>query len=75
MAVAWQGLSMTDQLAVMATVHAAGAVVMVSAGGSTEAPFATITGSNYGLAVYICVCVIHILCSRYTVAIIIYLNG
>ena len=52
MAVAWQGMPSVDQQAVMSAVHEAGAIVMVSAGGSTEAPFSTIAGANYGLGVY-----------------------
>ena len=52
MARAWSRLSMVERESVMSAVHSSGAVVLVSAGGSTEAPFSTVTGANYGIAAY-----------------------
>ena len=49
MVLAWQGI--TDQVAVMKFAHDNGAVVLVSAGGSTEIPYLSSTGTAYGTAV------------------------
>ena len=52
MAVAWQGLPASTQIEIMNYVHERNAIVLVACGGSTESPYNSVSGSNYGTAVY-----------------------
>jgi len=48
MAVAWQGVDSATKQKAMSYVHSKGAYVLVSAGGSTDAPYGSMSGSAYG---------------------------
>eukprot|EP01103_Thecamoeba_quadrilineata_P003252 TRINITY_DN13049_c0_g1_i1.p1 TRINITY_DN13049_c0_g1~~TRINITY_DN13049_c0_g1_i1.p1 ORF type:complete len:340 (+),score=64.76 TRINITY_DN13049_c0_g1_i1:44-1021(+) len=48
MAEAWTQVSQSDQQSTIQQAHQAGAIVMVSAGGSTDSPYSTFSGSQYG---------------------------
>jgi hypothetical protein len=47
----WAQLDATVRNATLATAHAAGAVILLSAGGASEEPYARVSGAAYGAAV------------------------
>ncbi len=48
LALSWSTLTPVQRATVMAYAHARNAIVLVAAGGSTELPYASTTGTNYG---------------------------
>jgi len=48
MAEAWVGVSQSDQQSTIQAAHAQGAIVIVSAGGSTDSPYSSMSGAAYG---------------------------
>lgn len=51
MAIAWQGVSSEDQKDAVNYVHSKGGRVLISAGGATDAPYAQISGWDFGTKV------------------------
>lgn len=54
MAKAWQSVTPLKQQQVLSYAHSKNAVVLISAGGATDAPYSAMSGTKYGALVYDC---------------------